>query len=505
MRPLSKSKIMAFRQCPRRLWLELHRPELRQEDARTLASYRAGNAVGELARRLFDPRGRGCLVDVERLGFPAVFEATQQALAQRRPVFEAAFTTGDALALADILLPVGAKAWRMVEVKSSTAVKPVHREDLALQVHVARRAGLRLEGASVARMDKGWVYPGQAQYEGLLVEEDLSSEVLARTEDVQGWIDGAQRVAAEADLPRASTGAQCMDPYPCGFRAWCQEQEPEVEMPIEWLPNLKARRWHQQGIRDMREIPVESLRPRQRRVRDCTVDKAVFFDREGARRDLERHPLPGYFLDFESIQFPVPMWAGTRPYQQIPFQFSLRFVAPEPAVEPSPLLAGGASMDSMDFLDLSGEDPSRRLAERLIDACGQAGPVFVYNAGFERSCIRELGERFSDLRVPLEAIDARIVDLLPIARTRYYAPSQRGSWSIKDVLPAAVPELSYEQLDGVRGGGGAQEAFLEAISPRTTQERRESLRRQLLDYCGLDTYAMVKLWEVFSGHADWRL
>jgi hypothetical protein len=505
MRALSKSKIMAFRQCPRRIWLEVHRPELKQEDARTHASYQAGHAVGELARNLFDPLGRGCLIDAERLGFPAVFQATQQALSARRPIFEAAFTTGDALALADILLPVGSDSWRMVEVKSSTAVKSVHREDLALQVHVARRAGLHLQGASIARIDKTWIHPGEARYDGLLVEEDLSSEVLGRGEYAQGWIDGAQRVAAEAQPPRMSTGAQCTDPYPCGFRSWCDEQEPPVEMPIEWLPHLKAGRWRQQGIRDMREIPAESLRPSQRRVRDCTVDQAVFFDQEGARRELARHPLPGYFLDFESVQFAVPIWAGTRPYQQIPFQFSLRFVTPEVDVGPSSLLDGRAGMDGTDFLDLSGEDPSRRLAESLIESCGEAGPVFVYNAGFERSCIRELGERFPDLRGALGAIDARIVDLLPIARKRYYAPSQRGSWSIKDVLPAAVPGLSYEQLEGVRGGGGAQEAFLEAITPETTAERREALRRQLLDYCRLDTYAMVKLWEVFSGHVEWRL
>lgn len=505
MRALSKSKIMAFRQCPRRLWLEVHRPDLKQEQARTLASYQAGHAVGELARELFDPLGQGSLVDVEGLGFPGVFQATAQALAERRPVFEAAFSSGDALALADILLPAGAQDWRMVEVKSSTAVKQVHRDDLALQVHVARRAGLRIEAASIARIDKTWSYPGAGRYDGLLVEEDLSSEVLARSGEVQEWIDAAQRVAAEPQAPQVRTGAQCTQPYPCGFSAWCGGQEPQVELPMEWIPKLDLRRWRQQGLRDMREIPVDTLRARQRRVRDCSVHNAVFFDREGARRDLAQHPLPGYFLDFESVQFAVPIWAGTRPYQQIPFQFSLRFVTPELAMEHNPLLDGSATMDSTDFLDLSGEDPSRALAEELIDACGRAGPVFVYNSGFERSCLRDLGERFADLRQALESIQARIVDLLPIARERFYAPSQRGSWSIKDVLPAAVPELSYEQLDGVRGGWGAQEAFLEAMAAGTDEARRESLRRQLLRYCGLDTYAMVKLWELFSGHTGWRL
>ena len=128
--------------------------------------------------------------------------------------------------------------------------------------------------------------------------------------------------------------------------------------------------------------------------------------------------------------------------------------------------------------------------------------MFVYNAAFERTRIRELTERYPALAEPLLAINARVVDLLPIARNRYYHPSQQGSWSIKAVLPAAVPELSYDALDGVQEGGAAMEAFVEAIQPTTSEERKSEIERQLLAYCRLDTFAMVRLWQFFSGRDE---
>jgi hypothetical protein len=188
---------------------------------------------------------------------------------------------------------------------------------------------------------------------------------------------------------------------------------------------------------------------------------------------------------------PVPVWAGTRPYQQIPFQFSLHKVA--------------GSLEHSHFLDLSGQDPSRPFAEAVIEACGSAGPVFVYNAKFEKMILRQLATRFPDLAPGLDAVIARVIDLLPIAEKCFYHPSQCGSWSIKSVLPAAVPDLSYEQLDGIKDGGMAMSAFAEAIHPATTPERKDEIRTQLLAYCCLDTMAMVELWKVFAGRDQPRL
>jgi hypothetical protein len=493
MRTLSKSKIMAFRQCTRRVWLEVHRPDLKEDSASTMASYETGYTVGDIARRLYDSGGDGEFIDIDTLGFPAVFDATAEALTRRKPIFEAAFTTEDALALADVLLPAGQHQWRMVEVKSSTSVKDAQREDLAIQTHIATKAGVQLNGMALAHIDSSWTYPGDGNYNGLLVEEDLTEEMRQRQVKVQGWIDAAQAVIARSEMPTVTTGAQCDSPYSCGFYKHCSSLEPQVEMPIQWLPRFRAQDWIDKGVVDLRQVPIDELNGVQQRVRECTIQGKPYFDAAGAEEDLSAHPLPAYFLDFETIQFGVPIWAGTRPYQQIPFQYSVHRLDVQ------------GRLEHAEFLDLSGKDPSRAFAERLMQDCGTKGPVFVYNAAFENARMSELATRFPDLSQGLEAIIARVVDLLPIARNRYYHPSQKGSWSIKAMLPAVVPDLSYDSLDGVRNGGDAQEAFLEAIAPHTPAERRDALRAQLLAYCGLDTYAMVRLWQVFAGRSDWSL
>ena len=183
----------------------------------------------------------------------------------------------------------------------------------------------------------------------------------------------------------------------------------------------------------------------------------------------------------------MPVWKGTRPYQQTPFQFSLH------RVEHSGSLVHTA------FLDLTGADPSKAFAKSLIEQCGCEGPVFVYNATFEKTRMRELAACFPELQPALNSIILRVVDLLPIAQNRYYHPSQHGSWSIKAVLPALCPDLSYDQLDGVQDGAMAIEAFQEATAPETSPERKAALEQQLLKYCELDTFAMVRMWQIFSG------
>jgi len=174
-------------------------------------------------------------------------------------------------------------------------------------------------------------------------------------------------------------------------------------------------------------------------------------------------------------------------YQQLPFQFSLH------------ILDESGDLQHHGFLDLSGNDPSRACAQSLLDLCGEQGPVFAYNSGFECRVMRELAARFPEFAPALESITARVVDLLPIARNRYYHPSQHGSWSIKAVLPALCPDLSYGSLDGVQDGGMAVAAYQEAIHLKTPPARKQQIQKDLNAYCHLDTLAMVRIWEAFSG------
>ena len=496
MRILSKSKLLAFRQCPKRLWLEIHRPELRADSTTAQARFDVGHQVGDIARALYDPKGKGALIDPQTEGFEPAFSRSLKLLETSQPIFEAGFRAEGALAFADVMLPTkraGKSAWRMIEVKSSTSVKNYHRDDVAVQSFIAKAAGVPVVGISLAHIDNQWVYPGNQDYQGLLVENDLTDEAFGRAEEVQGWITEAQRTANKRVAPRIGTGKHCTDPYECGFLGHCQSEEPQAEYPIHWLPGQlrKGLRSHIEanGVTELHDVPDNLLSAPQQRVKAATLSGETYFDRDGAAQILAAHKLPAFFMDFETIQFAVPIWKGTRPYQQTPFQFSVH------------RLSRAGKLEHKAFLDLTGEDPSKAFAEALIDACGERGPIFVYNAGFETARISGLAERLPRVAKALLAINARVVDLLPVARNHYYHPSQEGSWSIKKVLPAACPDLRYDDLEGVKDGDMAMEAFLEALSPNTSASRKSEIERQLLAYCALDTYAMVRLWSVFSGQA----
>ncbi|MEX2577410.1 MAG: DUF2779 domain-containing protein, partial [Verrucomicrobiales bacterium] len=283
-------------------------------------------------------------------------------------------------------------------------------------------------------------------------------------------------------------GSHCADPFDCPFLAYCNRGKTEVEYPLTSLPRFSAvarEQWESDGLVDLRDVPDEALNDLQRRVKTATASGEVWFDREGTAADLAPHGFPAWFLDFETVSFPVPVWAGTRPYQQLPFQYSLHRVD----------ASGELSHEA--FLDLTGGDPGEAFARSLVDQCGETGPVFVYNAPFERGVMRKLAERFPRHAAGLEGIIDRLVDLLPIARNRYYHPDQHGSWSIKAVLPCLVPDPSYGELEGVADGNMASTAFREAIAVSTTEESRQEIENELLAYCKLDTLAMVRMWEEF--------
>jgi hypothetical protein len=497
MRNLSKSKLIASRQCQKRLWLEVHRPDLREDSAATQASFKVGNKVGDIARHIYDPAETGVLLDAQRDGYDAVFKRSAELLTSDQPIFEAGFAAHGALAFADVMLPEeqsGKRVWRMVEVKSSTGVKDYHREDTAIQSFIARNAGVPLASIALAHIDSDFVYPGGEDYRGLLKECDLTPEAFARDNEVKEWITAAHETVAKDSEPEIKTGEQCGYPFACGFFDYCQSQEPQAEYPVHWLPSIRANALKEHIAEhpalDLRETPDDLLNELQQRVKAQTLCGEIYFDAAGAAEALKAYKLPAYFLDFETIQFAVPIWKDTRPYQQIPFQFSLH------------TLVESGKLESQAFLDLSGNDPSLAFADSLVAACGNSGAVFVYNAGFEGARIKELAERFPDLAPALLPIKERLVDLHPVTKANYYHPSQKGSWSIKAVLPAVAPDLSYEDLEGVQNGGMAMEAYMVAIYPDTSPERKAKINEQLLAYCGLDTFAMVRLWQFLAGRND---
>jgi hypothetical protein len=377
----------------------------------------------------------------------------------------------------------------VVEVKASTRLKPEHVADCAIQAWVHGEAGYPLTGIALAHVDNAFVYAGGGDYEGLFVENDLTAEVSELLPSVPLWVAEARRAAGRAEPP-VPPGPQCTKPYPCPFLqvCWPVRGQGGVEYPVTGLGGSRKRlgEWVARGYREIRDVPASEISSEaQLRIRRVTVSGEPEL-LPGARAFARDLPWPRFYLDFETVAPAVPFWAGTRPYQTLPIQWSCH-------IERAP-----GALEHAEFLDLSGEPPMRPLAQSLIRALEAEGPVLMYTS-YERGVIEGLAAMFPDLAPKLEPIVDRLVDLHPVTRANYYHPDMLGSWSIKAVLPTIAPDMDYAALDGIGEGTEASAGYLEAIDPATAPGRRESLRRDLLTYCRHDTEAMVRLVHFFDG------
>ena len=318
MTGLSKSRILAYRQCPKRLWLQIYRPELQEKNESTTARMAAGTQAGEVARGLYPG---GVLIDAEHLS--QALDDTQSVMALGdKAIFEATFQASNVLIRADLLIP-DANGYRLAEVKSSTSVKDYHYEDAAVQAWVCKNAGAKVTRIEIAHINNRFVYPGNGNYQELFTHTDISVLIAAIEADVPNWIAAAQDTLAGAE-PVIDAGEQCDDPFPCPFWLHCCPEEPaEDGYPPEILPRGKAlaAQLRAEGFDDLRKVPEERLNPAQQRIRRVSINQHGEVNPK-AGEILKDLPYPRYYLDFETITFVVPIWAGTRPYQQIPFQWS---------------------------------------------------------------------------------------------------------------------------------------------------------------------------------------
>jgi hypothetical protein len=474
---LSKSRLMSARQCLKRLHLEVNRPELIVHSPATEAAFNTGHAVGDIAQQIYGTED--AVVIPYEGGMSHAIKKTARLVAEgpRFPIFEATFQHAGVLVRVDALLP-DADAWRIVEVKASTSVKDEHVFDCAAQRWVFEGLGHELTTISLAHVDNTFVYEGEGDFDGLLTEADETESTDHILPLVPEWIATAQE-AVSGDEPDIGVGAQCFKPYECPFVSHCWPSEPEY--PVQGLGGGKAKLGEliAEGFEDIRDVPVTRLSEKQQWIQKVTRSGEAEL-LPGAGEFVAALDYPRYYLDFETIAPPIPIWAGTRPYETLPMQWSCHY-------EPEP-----DTFEHAEFLDLSGYPPMRMLAESLIRVLGNAGPVLMYTS-YERTVISGLIGRFPDLEVPLQAIVDRLVDVHPPMQQFYYHPAMAGSWSLKAVLPTVAPDMDYSELDGIQEGTAASEGYLEAIHADTSPDRKLELEAQLLAYCRFDTEGLVRL------------
>ncbi len=488
---LSKSRITSFEQCPKKLWLSVHKRELAETQAGSELRFAGGHEVGAIACELVPG---GVMIEAQP-DLQAALKQTSELLAagHRAPIYEATFSHDGVLIQADVLEAAGENRWHMAEVKSSTGVKDYHRGDLATQVWVLEQCGIELEAAAIRYIDNSFVLSKTNDYRGLLKDAPMLEEVrpiAAR----RGEVVASARETLAGSEPDLSMGPHCLKPFSCEFQSYCSKNmTPPPEWPVDILPRVSrsfVEEMAGQGIYDLRDVPIDALKKGQHKiVHQATVSGLPYHDPAGVAHETKEWDFPRHYLDFETIALPVPAWIGARPYQQVPFQFSCHTE-----------LADGTIIHRS-FLSVDGSDPRRQCAEALIDCVGETGVIIAYNANFERSCVKGLANAISGFSLKLTAIADRFVDLLPIAQAHYYHRDQRGSWSIKKVLPTIAPDLDYSDLE-VGDGAAAQLAWLEAASAQCTPERRAQIAASLEAYCERDTWAMVVLLQRMNSLTD---
>ena len=475
---LSKSKLLSGAQCAKRLYLETHRSELSEVSVATEQRFDMGHRVGEVARTRW-PNGILIQHDTE---LSQALRETQKVLADKAvpALFESTFETDGILVRNDVLERTG-EGMRLVEVKASTSVKDYHYLDMAVQAWVLRQAGMDLTHIELAHINSEFVYPGNEDYDGLFTFVDIRKEVEARLNDIPELVDRLRKVLADSDEPDIAIGPHCHDPFECPFLNYCTPPQPDY--PVSLLPRggnvVKA--LLADGYRDLRDVPPGRLpNPLHERVRRVTYSgKPELLP--GAKTILEKLPYPRYYMDFETVQFAVPIWKGTRPYEKLPFQWSCETETVD------------GSLRHAEFLETEGDAPMEEFCRTLLGCIGPEGAIFVYNASFEKSVLSSLAQRFPKYAKNLTAMIERIVDLLPIVREHYYHPAMYGSCSLKVVLPTIAPHLSYGNLGEAQDAGAAPAAYMEIIDRVTPDERRRSLIVDLRRYCEHDTVAMVEL------------
>jgi hypothetical protein len=480
-RGLSKSKIISGLQCPKRLYLEITQPELADDSGAQMA-FSIGNAFGALAQTLY-PHGQLIEHDDE---LDKALTATQLAMEDDsiQSVFEATFVHDNVLIRADVLTKTD-NGVILTEVKASTSVKNYHITDAAVQTWVLENCGYHVERINIGHVNREFVYPGGEDYQGILVEADITDAVRERIANVRESVD-ALREMLSGDVPDIEVGPQCNSPFSCPFQNHCLPEQSDY--PVSNLPG-KGRIVQElldEGIEDIRDIPEGRLtNATQEKVRRLTAAGEEEIA-PAAAEAVNALGFPRYYLDFETSGMVIPIWTGLRPYEMVPFQWSCHVEHAD------------GRLEHFEFLDTSGAPPMRKLAQSLIDSLGLEGPILMYTS-FERGVIEGLRQRYPDLKDDLGNLLDRLVDLYPIVKQHYYHPDMLGSWSIKAVLPAMVPHLSYKDLEGIANGMAAANAYLEIIDLETPDERKQALRNELLEYCKLDTLAMVEVAKRLSG------
>ena len=480
---LSKSTFIRGLQCEKSLYLYKHQYRLKDPTPSSLqAVFDQGTNIGLLAQELF-PNGADASPENHFKMFESV-RKTQKFISQGESIiYEATFLYNNVLAALDILVKDN-DGWKAYEVKSSTKVSETYIKDAAIQYHTITNSGVDLKDISIVHINNQYTREGELDIHQLFTIESVYDQVLEFLPRIPNEVRRLKNVIESSEIPNVDIGPHCSDPYDCDFKGTCWKHIPDYSVfNISRLNKDKKFDLYNQGVITLDDIDLSQtdLNPNQLLQVQSEVNGTTHIDIEEIRNFTNGLIYPLYFLDFETIGPAVPKYNGSRPYQQLVFQYSLHIKE-----------TSTSELEHREYLADPSQDPRIRFIDQLMHDCGTSGDILVYNIGFEKGKLSDLIEVFPKYSNELRGIVNRLKDLMiPFQQKWYYTPEMKGSYSIKYVLPALVPELSYNDLE-IKEGGTASNTFLTMING-TFEGDIDETRKQLIEYCKLDTYAMVKI------------
>lgn len=482
---LSKSKYCSAVQCPKMIWLKKNKPEVFDDSVMNQSILETGNEVGDLAMGLF-----GTYTEVPFGDLGDMIKKTKELIdAGTAVIAEGSFSYNRLFCSVDILKNLGDGCVEIYEVKSSTSVKDIYYDDAAYQCYVLTKLGYSVQRVSIVHINNQYVRSGELDIQQLFHTEDITEDAINLMPEVAANIERFDAYMQQSEEPIDDIGMHCFNPYECGFFGYCTRNLPKPNVFDVAGARISTKfKCYNQGIISFEDLNTcNALSAGQyKQVEHELFNYAPYIEKETIKDFLGHLSYPLYFLDFESFQPAIPLYDDSRPFEQIVFQYSLHYIEHE-----------GGELKHTEFLAYPGADPRRALAEQLCRDIPMGVCTTAYNMGFEKGRIKGLAEIYPDLAEHLMNIHDNIQDLMiPFQKKYYYSKAMQGSYSIKYVLPALFPDdpaLDYHNLEGVHNGSEASATFKRMAT--MPQEELESYRTHLLNYCGLDTFAMVKVWE----------
>ncbi len=481
---LTKTKITSGIQCEKKLWYDFHEPKNTNDNF----IFHIGNRFGKVIR---DNYGKGLDLSNIKDTKIALRETNKAILSMdTNIIYEAAFLYLDTLIRIDVLIREK-DCWQLLEAKSSTKLKDEHIPDIAIQSFIVKSCGINLTKIKLIHINPDFIYKGDENYKNLIKEIDVTEAVCLREEGVLNHINNFRKFGQKNfSCPKVEIGDHCKKPHDCDYQDRCKFLKPKSDkVSYEILPNKPKKLVKyciENKIKTLEDVPTGKLSDKHRIIQTAHKNNKEWINGE-LKAELNKYNWPFYFIDFETINQGVPIINDTKPYDQLPFQWSVhKWDAPDDELKLS---------DSKSFLDFDSQDIELKFIESLLSETGDKGTVFAHNAATEINVLKRLKKKeiCKHLTSKIDALISRIEDTLSMVKKNFYHPIMSGSYKIKKIIKCIPTSFSYEEEGSVKDGTEAQLSWFICTDPNTKKKEKPKQIELLEEYCAKDTLALYYL------------